>query len=172
MPDADTDGPYTTDGLFARLAELGIAVTTARHAPVFTVEEAKNLRGQLPGGHAKNLFLRNKKGGQWLLVCSEDRVVDLKALSERIGSGRLSFGSPQRLMAALGVLPGAVTPFALINDTAQAVQPILDAGLMVHDTLNFHPLDNGMTTAIAGADLLRFIEACGHTPQIVTLDAA
>ncbi|MCB9958876.1 MAG: prolyl-tRNA synthetase associated domain-containing protein [Rhodospirillaceae bacterium] len=161
---------HTTDSLMARLAELDIPVTTVAHPPVFTVEEAKSLRGILPGGHSKNLFLRNKKGVQWLLVCEEDRAVDLKAFSERIGSGRLSFGSPERLMTALGVIPGAVTPFALINDTAGAVQPVLDAGLMAHDVLNFHPLNNSMTTAIGRDGLLRFIEACGHTPQIVDLD--
>ena len=169
--DARPDGHHTPDTLFARLAELGIPVTTARHDPVFTVHEARALRGQLPGGHAKNLFLRNKKGVQWLLVCDERRAVDLKAFSERISSGRLSFGSPERLMTALGVAPGSVTPFALINDTAQAVQPVLDAGLLAEDPLNFHPLDNAMTTSIARDDLLRFIEACGHTPQILDLDA-
>ena len=173
-PSADpSTGPahHTPDSLIARLAELDIPVSTVTHPPVFTVEEAKSLRGILPGGHSKNLFLRNKKGKQWLLVCEEDRAVDLKAFSDRIGSGRLSFGSADRLMAALGVIPGAVTPFALINDTAGAVQPVLDAGLLAHEVLNFHPLNNGMTTAIGRDGLLRFIEACGHTPQIVDLDA-
>src|SRR3954470_22822019 len=94
--------------LFVRLDQLGIAHRTVEHPPVFTVEEAKALRGSLPGGHVKNLFLRNKKGAMWLVVAEEDRAIDLKALGEAIGAGRVSFGSPERLMAHLGVIPGAV----------------------------------------------------------------
>ena len=161
-----------SETLFARFAALDIVVDTVSHEPVFTVEEAKSLRGQIAGGHCKSLFLRNKKGRQWLLVCSEDRRVDLKQLSDVLGSGRLSFGSPERLMNSLGVTPGSVTPFALINDHDCAVQPVLDAAMMAHDRLNYHPLVNHMTTTIGRDDLLRFITACGHTPEIVDLDAA
>jgi len=160
----------TPETLFARLDALGIAVETVEHEPVFTVDEARRLRGTIPGGHVKNLFLRDKKGRQWLVVCEEERPVDLKALAGRIGAGRLSFGSPERLRAALGVEPGSVTPFAVINDPGAAVQTVLDARLMAFETINAHPLVNTMTTAIARDDLLRFIEACGHTPQIVDLD--
>lgn len=170
MSDKPSDPtPATPDDLFARLDELGIQVTTQRHDPVFTVDEAKALRGELPGGHSKNLFVRNKKGRMWLVVAEEDREIDLKSLGERIGAGRLSFGSPDRLMSHLGVVPGAVTPFALINDRKNQVQPVLDAAMMRHEVLNFHPLDNAMTTAIARDDLVRFIEACGHSPEIVDL---
>ncbi|MCB9948147.1 MAG: prolyl-tRNA synthetase associated domain-containing protein [Rhodospirillaceae bacterium] len=167
-----TDTPHThasPDVLFARFAALGIPVTTHTHPPVFTVEEAKDLRGVLPGGHCKSLFLRNKKGQYWLVVCEEDRQVDLKALGDRLGAGRLSFASADRLMAVLGVIPGSVTPFALINDRDHQVTVALDKGMMAKTPLNYHPLVNTMTTAIASDDLVKFVEACGHTPQIIDL---
>ena len=150
--------------LFARLKELGIAQRTVEHPPVFTVEEAKALRGDLPGHHIKNLFLRNKKEEMWLVVALEDRAIDLKRLGEALGAGRLSFGSPERLRRHLGVEPGSVTPLALINDEACAVRLALDRGLMQDGPVNVHPLVNTMTTAVAPADLLRFFEATGHAP--------
>lgn len=158
--------------LFARFAELGIAVETHTHAPVFTVEEAKFLRGQLPGGHCKNLFLRCKRKRSWLVVCDEDRAVDLNALAKTLDAGRFSFGSPDRLRETLGVEPGSVTPFALINDPQATVTVVLDAGMLEFDPLNYHPLINTMTTAIRRDDLVRFIRACGHDPMVVDLDAA
>lgn len=162
---ADGRAPAGPDDLFARLEALGIETRTMHHPPVFTVEEAKALRGALTGGHTKNLFLRNKKGRMWLVTCLEDRNVDLKALDAALGSGRLSFGSAARLMAHLGVVPGAVTPFAAVNDSAGAVQVVLDQGMLEqHAVLNFHPLDNAMTTTIAPGDLVRFLEAVGHPP--------
>ncbi len=161
--------PTSPEQLLARLAELGIESRTVSHPPVFTVEEAKALRGELPGGHVKNLFLRNKKGAMWLVVAEEDRPIDLKALGERIGAGRVSFGSPERLMQYLGVVPGSVTPFGIVNDTGGAVQVVLDKGLLAHDPINVHPLTNDRTTAISAKDLLRFLEASGHRPQILDL---
>ena len=155
----------TPQQLFARLDGLGLAHKTVEHAPVYTVEEAKQHRGELPGHHIKNLFLRNKKEAMWLVVAIEDRAIDLKQLGERLGAGRLSFGSPERLRSHLGVEPGSVTPFAVINDTNQAVRLVLDAGLKAAGPINAHPLTNTMTTAIALADLLRFFETTGHTPQ-------
>lgn len=107
----------------------------------------------------------------WLITCLEDRDIDLKALAERLGAGRFSFASAERLMRYLGVVPGAVTPFAVINDREQAVSVVVDAGLLAHDPLNFHPLDNAMTTAISADDLLRFLEYASHAPQIVDLDS-
>lgn len=170
---ADGSVPATPDDLFRRLDELGIATRTFEHPPVFTVAEAKDLRGKLTGGHTKNLFLRNKKGRMWLLVCLEDRDIDLKSLDAKLGSGRLSFSSAERLMTYLGVIPGAVTPFSLINDRAQAVSVVLDKGMMErHDVLNFHPLDNAMTTAIAPADLVRFLEGVAHPPGYIDLEPA
>jgi Ala-tRNA(Pro) deacylase len=155
--------------LFARLDELGLAYATVEHAPVFTVEQAKQHRGVLPGHHIKNLFLRNKKEAMWLVVAIEDRAIDLKQLGDRLGAGRLSFGSPERLRTYLGVEPGSVTPFAVINDTGHAVRLVLDSGLTADGAINAHPLTNTMTTAITLADLLRFFEATGHAPDWLDL---
>jgi Ala-tRNA(Pro) deacylase len=162
--------PATPDQLFARLAELGIAATTHRHPPLFTVEESRRLRGAIPGGHCKSLFLKDKKGQLWLVVRLEDRRLDLKRLDRLIGSARLSFGQPELLEAALGVTPGAVTPFALINDRERRVRVVLDRAMLALELLNYHPLENTATTTIRSADLLRFIAACGHEPAIVDLD--
>ena len=155
--------------LFARLDRLGIAHRTVEHPPVFTVEEAKALRGNLPGHHIKNLFLRNKKEEMWLVVALEDRAIDLKRLGEMLGAGRLSFGSPERLARHLGVEPGSVTPFAVINDSEHKVTLVLDEGLkggpQADGPINAHPLTNSMTSAISLADLLRFFEATGHAPR-------
>ena len=150
--------------LFDRLAELGIAHRTVEHAPVFTVEQAKEHRGELPGHHIKNLFLRNKKEEMWLVVAIEDRTVDLKRLGEVLDAGRLSFGSPERLRRHLGVEPGSVTPLALFNDETRVVRLALDSGLREGGPVNAHPLVNTMTTAIAIGDLLRLFEATGHAP--------
>ncbi len=163
--------PATEEQLFARFEELGIETTTKRHPPVFTVEEAKSLRGELPGGHCKSLFLKDKKGALWLVVCLEDRRMDMKALQAAIGSARLSFGKPDLLVEVLGVEPGSVTPFGLINDTEQRVNVILDRRMMSMTPLNYHPLKNDATTQIKPADLERFVRACGHEPRMVDLDA-
>jgi Ala-tRNA(Pro) deacylase len=151
--------------LFARLEQLGIAQRTVEHPAVFTVEQAKALRGDLPGHHIKNLFLRNKKEEMWLVVALEDRAIDLKRLGEALGAGRLSFGSAERLKRHLGVEPGSVTPLALINDENRTVQLALDRGLGDGGPVNVHPLVNTMTTAMAGPDLLRFFAATGHEPR-------
>ena len=159
--------PATPSALLAELARLGIAETTMEHPPVFTVEEAKTLRGDLHGGHVKNLLLRNKKGRMWLVVCDEDQAVDLKHLADALGGGRFSFASRERLMQYLGVIPGSVTPFAVINDKTGAVQVVLDQALLDHHQLNFHPLTNDMTTAIAPEGLLRFLTAMKHEPTLL-----
>src|SRR5262245_17273717 len=151
--------------LFERLGELGIAHRTVEHPAVFTVEEAKALRGDLAGHHIKNLFLRNKKEEMWLVVALEDRAVDLKRLGEALGAGRLSFGSPERLRQYLGVDPGSVTPFAVINDVDGKVALVLDRGLQAEGLVNAHPLTNSMTSSISLPDLLRFFEATGHAPR-------
>jgi Ala-tRNA(Pro) deacylase len=151
--------------LFDHLDRLGIACRTVEHPPVFTVEQAKALRGHLAGHHIKNLFLRNKKEEMWLVVALEDRAIDLKRLSEALGAGRLSFGSPGRLKRHLGVEPGSVTPLALINDRERLVRLALDRGLADGEPVNVHPLVNTMTTTVAAADLLRFFEATGHPPR-------
>jgi Ala-tRNA(Pro) deacylase len=161
--------PATPDDLFRRLDALGIRHVTHRHPPVFTVAAAAALRGALPGGHCKSLFLKDKKGGLWLCVMLEDRRVDLNRLAARLGAPRFSFGSPELLAATLGVTPGSVTPFALVNDAAHRVAVVLDEEMLARDPLNYHPLDNAMTTAIAPADLVRFIGDCGHRPRILHL---
>jgi Ala-tRNA(Pro) deacylase len=157
----------TPTQLFAFLDELSIETRTVAHPAVFTVDEAKRLRGELPGAHSKSLFLRNKKGRMWLVVVLEDRQIDLKALGEQLGAGRLSFGSPERLMRYLGVVPGAVTPFGAINDREQDVHIALDREMLNIEPLNFHPLDNTRTTAIAPDGLVRFLEATGHIPELL-----
>jgi len=156
--------------LQARLAELGIATETVCHAPVFTVAEAQRLRGEIPGGHCKCLFLKNKKGAMWLVVAREAAAVDLKALARALGAGRLSFAWPDLVTSVLGVEPGSVTPFALINATAACVQVVLDAEMLAHAVLNYHPLTNTASTSIASADLLRFVAASGHEPYIIDLN--
>src|SRR5476651_2566141 len=138
----------TPQQLFARLDALGIPHKTVEHEAVFTVEQAKQHRGALPGHHIKNLFLRNKKEEMWLVVALEDRAIDLKRLGEVLGAGRLSFGSPERLRTYLGVEPGSVTPFSVINDTAHKVSLVLDRGLGEGGPINAHPLTNTMTSAI------------------------
>ncbi len=164
---ADGGVPATSEDLFRRLEAQAAAFHTVRHPPVFTVEEAKALRGEIAGCHTKNLFLRNKKGTMWLVVCLEDRAVDLKDLAERLGSGRLSFGSAERLMKYLGVIPGAVSPFAVINDQTGAVRVALDRDVLDREPLNFHPLDNAMTTSIDADGFTRFLEAEGHPPELI-----
>lgn len=161
---------FTPDELFAHLDELGIAHYTVDHPPVFTVDEAKALRGSLPGGNCKSLFLENKKGRMWLVVVPEDHRVDLARLGTALGSGRLSFASPDRLLEHLGVIPGAVTPFAVVNDRAGTVEVAVAASLFDERRLNFHPLVNDRTTTITSSDLLVFLEATGHPPRLLGPD--
>jgi Ala-tRNA(Pro) deacylase len=169
---AQSQIPTSPAQLLARLEALGIVTRTVDHDPVFTVEESQHLRGELPGGHIKNLFLRNRKEDMWLVTVEESRRIDLKALGERLtgetgGAAKLSFGSADRLMTYLGVVPGAVTPFAVINDKNRKVKMVLDKHLIACNPVNAHPLVNFKSTAIAPADLLTFLEAEGHKPQLL-----
>src|SRR5690606_37507446 len=123
-----------------------VAHQTVRHRPVFTVEEGADLNAQMPGGHTKNLFLKDKKGALFLLCAIADTAIDLNAVSKLLGAARFSFGSAERLMRHLGVEPGSVTLFALINDPAREVTLILDEALFAHDPVHFHPLRNDATT--------------------------
>jgi Ala-tRNA(Pro) deacylase len=163
--------PLTPAQLFARLDALGIRHRTYSHPPVFTVAEAVALRGTLPGGHCKSLFLKDKKGGLWLVVALEEQHVDLTRLAAALGAPRFSFGNAARLGEALGVKPGSVTPFAVVNDDARRVAVVLDRAMLQRDPLNYHPLENDRTTAVSPDDLLRFLEACRHPPRIVDLAA-
>ena len=164
--------PATPTDLFALLDRLGIAHATVNHQPLFTVEQSRALRGIIPGGHTKNLFLKDKKGALFLVVALEDAAIELKGLHRRLGAaGRFSFGSADLLRQVLGVEPGAVTPFAVMNDADLRVTVVLDAAMMTHEILNYHPLDNTMTTSIARDGLGRFLESTGHVPRIVALAA-
>jgi Ala-tRNA(Pro) deacylase len=159
--------PKTPEQLFAALDALGITYTTVRHQPLFTVEQSQALRGQIPGGHSKNLFLRDKKSAVYLVVTLEDASIDLKGLHRVLGAtGRFSFGSSDLLRELWGVEPGSVSPFGAINDTEGRVTVVLDAAMMEHEVLNFHPLINTMTTAIGRDDLVKFLESTGHVPRI------
>jgi Ala-tRNA(Pro) deacylase len=164
--------PTTPDQLFVALDALGIAHATVTHPPVFTVEQAARLRGEIAGGHTKNLFLRDKKHELFLVVTLEDAEIDLKSLHRQLGaSGRFSFGSSDLLREVWGVDPGAVTPFGAINDRQARVTVVLDARMMKHETLNYHPLVNTMTTSIKRDDLVKFLQSTGHMPRIERLSA-
>jgi len=165
--------PSTPADLFAFLDRLGIPYSTVSHPPLFTVEQSRELRGTIPGGHTKNLFLRDKGGAYYLVVASEDAAIDLKGLHQRLGAkGRFSFGSAEALRELLGVEPGCVTPFAAINDVDGKVAVVLDAAMLSYELLNYHPLVNTMTTAISRTGLVRFLRACGHEPRIETASNA
>jgi Ala-tRNA(Pro) deacylase len=161
--------PATQQDLFQRFDELGINYINHTHEPVFTVEEAKSAHSGIAGGHCKNLFCKDEKGVLWLIVVLEDSVVNLKTLPQKISSRRLSFGKPELLYEVLGVVPGSVTPFGLINDRTQRVTVILDETMMAHEILNYHPLHNAASTSISPEDLVRFIRSCGHEPRIVAV---
>ena len=159
---------HTPDSLFARFDAMGIAHETLHHPALFTVEESKILRGDIPGAHTKNLFLKDKKGKLFLITAVESTRLDLKHLHEQIGaSGRLSFGSADQMQEHLGVTPGSVTAFAVINDQAGAVTMILDERLKTYARINGHPLINTMTTGVSWSDLLRFLDATGHRPMVM-----
>ena len=159
--------PADTSDLFARLDELGIAYDNLDHEPVYTVEEARALRGDLPGSHSKNFFLRDKKEAHWLVSVLSHRTVDLMWLAEQLGTKRLTFCSERRLMGFLGIRRGSVSPFAVINDTAGKVNVALDMEMLQQEPLNFHPLDNAKTTAISAEGLTRFLESVDHAPRIL-----
>ncbi|MEJ8475864.1 prolyl-tRNA synthetase associated domain-containing protein [Roseibium algae] len=163
--------PASRNDLMGFFHSHEIKVTTHDHQPVFTVSESGDLHEQIEGGHTKNLFLKDKKGRLFLVVALHDAVIDLKKIHHVIGAqGRVSFGNADLLMEVLGVAPGSVTPFALINDReVLRVTPVFDAAMMEHAVLNYHPLLNDATTSISREDLLVFARACGHTPQVLAV---
>jgi Ala-tRNA(Pro) deacylase len=165
------DAPATADDLFAFLGAIGVDHATMRHAAVFTVDEGEAIKAALPGGHSKNLFLKDSKDQLWLVCALGETQVDLKRLPAVIGSGRLSFGREALLWDALGVRPGSVTVFALINDASRRVRLVLDAALMACDPVNFHPLANTATTAVSPKGLLRFLGELDIVPTIVDFSA-
>ncbi len=160
--------PKTAQDLFALLDGLGVAHTTVDHEPVFTVAESESLRDRIPGGHTKNLFVKDKKDRYFVLTVEENATVDLKTVHKIIdASSRVSFGRPEKMLEYLGVIPGSVTVFGAINDTGHNVTFVLDSELMKHDLINGHPLSNDATTTIGRDDLIRFLEATGHTPLVL-----
>jgi Ala-tRNA(Pro) deacylase len=160
----------TPEDLFAYLDRLGIAHSTVSHAPLFTVEQSQALRGQIPGAHTKNLFLKDKKSALYLVVAPEEAAIDLKGLHRLLGAtGRFSFGSADLLEEVLGVTPGSVTPFGAMNDQNSRVNVVLDTGLMANTVINAHPLVNTKTTSLASQDLIKFLEATGHVPRITAV---
>ncbi len=162
--------PASTEDLLAYLTALGVETETVEHPPLFTVEDSRTLRGDIRGGHTKNLFVTDKEGRLLLLVLGEETVVDLKRVHERIGAqGRVSFGSAELLEEVWGVRPGAVTPFGAINDKTARVSVVLDEAMMRHNRLNFHPLVNTRTTGLKSLDLVKFLRATGHEPLVVGL---
>lgn len=161
--------PFSRAELFLRLAELEIVTRTIEHPAVFAVAESEQLRRKLPGGHTKNLFLKDAKDRLYLIIAESHTRVDLKSLPQVLSSARLSFARPELLLEVLGVSPGSVTAFALGNDRDQRVSVAVDDKLMTYETVNCHPLENTATTNIARDDLLRFIRASGHEPRILNL---
>ncbi|MEL7430861.1 MAG: YbaK/EbsC family protein [Pseudomonadota bacterium] len=160
--------PATRADLMDYLDELGIKTETHDHEAVFTVEESSKIKQDIPGGHTKNLFLKDKKGNFFLLVAEGSARIELNKVHGLIGaSGRVSFGKPDMLMALLGITPGSVTAFCAMNDTENVVQVVIDEPLLKHDLINCHPLTNEATTTISREDLLAFLKAVGHPPLVV-----
>ncbi|MAN46984.1 MAG: prolyl-tRNA synthetase associated domain-containing protein [Alphaproteobacteria bacterium] len=155
------------DDLFAYLDEIGIAHSTHWHEPTFTVEEGRDLKASLPGGHTKNLFLKDKDGTLVLIAAEAHSQLKLNQLHKLVGTKRLSFGPAELMQEVLGVQPGSVTAFALMNDQAGRVRFLVDTALMEHEPVNFHPMTNTGTTAISRADFRKFVEATGHDFEIV-----
>lgn len=173
MPlDEPAPGPadaFDPPRLLGLLGELGVEARTFEHDPVLTVAEARLATAHVPGCHCKNLFLEERGGTHWLVVLPADRALDLRALAEALGLRRLSFASPTRLAGLLGVSPGSVTPFAVVNDPGGKVRVVLDGALLRAEALKFHPLVNTRTTVVSPAGLLRFLDARRHAPRVVDL---
>ena len=160
--------PATREDLFTLLDELKIETVTFDHEAVFTVDQSSKIKQDIPGGHTKNLFLKDKKGNFFLIVAEGAANIALNKVHGLIGaSGRVSFGKPEALMELLGVMPGSVTAFAPMNDTENKVKVIIDEPLLRYDLINCHPLTNEATTTISREDLLRFLVHVNHEPQIV-----
>lgn len=161
----------TPENLLQALADLGLKTSTHHHEAVFRVDEGEGIKDDIPGAHTKNLFLKDDKGQLWLISAEQSTTIHLKTLPKTIGSGRLSFGSPERLFDALGVTPGSVTALALINDPDHKVRFLLDKKLHDADIVNFHPLTNTATTSLSQADFRRFVESLGRSLRVIDFNA-
>lgn len=165
---SNDNAPSAEHDVLAALDDLGIQYERFEHPPVFTVEEANLHRGDIPCGKTKNLFLRNKKGRRHYLVVTEaEKKVDLRSLKERVGESALSFASPERLQRYLGLTPGSVSPFGIINDIKDEVMVLLDRDLLRHTALGFHPNVNTATLVIQTEDFQRFLDHCGNVVRIL-----
>lgn len=171
MTDDANKAPATRDECLARLDALGIAQVTHDHPPIFTVAEGADIKARLPGGHTKNLFLKDKSGALFLISALAETEIPINKLHPILGCKRLSFGKADLLLEKLGVTPGSVTVFSVMNDRAGDVTLILDAALFTHDIVNFHPMKNDATTTIAADDLLTFVRAENHEPVIIDFNA-
>jgi Ala-tRNA(Pro) deacylase len=157
--------------LLAYLAEIGVEQRTVDHPAVFTVAQSGDIKAELPGGHSKNLFLKDKKGQLWLISARQDTVIDLKRLHRTIGSDRLSFGSAELMAETLGVTPGSVTALALVNDRGRRVRFVLDKALADSDPVNFHPMTNTATTALPRDSFMKFLDSIGVEAMVVDFAA-
>ena len=164
--------PTSPEKLLETLQSLDIAYELFHHAPIFTVEEGKHLKPDIPGTHCRNLFLRDKKKAMFLVVAANETAIDLKKLEKILECGRLSFGSADRLWENLGIRQGSVNPFCAINDTGHNVEIILDAAMMDAEIVNYHPMDNAQTMGLSPSDLLKFFAHTGHKPRILDLSGA
>lgn len=159
--------PATAAHLYSRFNELGIAYETIEHPPFFTVEEGRAWHAKIPGLHCKNLFLKDKKGGLWLVVMPGEKRADLARIARETGAVKFSFGSAETLQNTLGITPGSVTPFALINDLERKVRVVLDKDMMQAELVNYHPLENTASTTLRASDLMKFIRALGYDPSVI-----
>lgn len=166
-----TDKITNRETLLAKLDELGISHKTHDHAPIFTVAEGADIKAKLAGGHTKNLFLKDKSGALFLVCALGDTEIAVNKLHKELGCKRLSFGKADLLLEKLGVTPGSVTLFSVINDTNREVTLVLDKALFDFALVNFHPLKNDATTAISSADMITYAEATQHTPIIIDFAA-
>jgi len=164
--------PYYPQNMLNLMDNLQISYQLHTHIPVFTVEEADKVSGDIAGAHIKNLFLRDKRENMFLLSVRTTTTLDLKKLSDLLGTGRFSFGSPERLWTYLGVKPGSVTPLAILNDIGKKVTLILEKGMMEEYLINIHPLDNSMTVGMRPQELIKILENKGISPQIIDLSSA
>lgn len=167
-----SDMPTSPEELMAQLENMGIEFKLYHHEAVYTVEESEKVDAGIEGTPCRNLFLRDKKKKNFLVVLQHATEVDMKKLPSVIGSDRLSFGSADRLWQYLGVRPGSVCPFAITNDTDNQVKILLDKSMMETDLVNYHPLLNTMTVGLTPDDLIKFIESTGHEAHIVDLSPA
>lgn len=164
--------PTSPEELLAKLDGLGITYTLHHHAPMFTVADGEEIERNIEGTHCRNLFLRDKQENMVLVVAANETMLDLKKLAPVIGIGRISFGSKERLWTYLGIRPGSVCPFCIVNDTDKKVRVVLDADMMDADIVNYHPLDNAMTVGLSPADLMRFLDDCNHPYEVIDLKPA